>query len=36
VSGPYESRLLAGVGHFPQAEAPETVTGELLRWLKES
>jgi pimeloyl-ACP methyl ester carboxylesterase len=36
VGGPYESRLLAGVGHFPQAEAPETVTGELLRWLKES
>jgi pimeloyl-ACP methyl ester carboxylesterase len=36
VSGPYEWRLLPGIGHFPQSEAAETVTGELLRWLKES
>jgi pimeloyl-ACP methyl ester carboxylesterase len=36
VRGPYEYRLLPGVGHFPQSEAAETVTGELLRWLKES
>jgi pimeloyl-ACP methyl ester carboxylesterase len=36
VTGPYEWRLLPGVGHFPQSEAPETVTGELLQWLKES
>ena len=36
VTGPYEWRLLPEVGHFPQSEAPETVTGELLRWLKES
>jgi pimeloyl-ACP methyl ester carboxylesterase len=32
VAASYEWRLLDGVGHFPHEEAPETVTGELLRW----
>lgn len=35
VSGPYEWRLLTGVGHFLAEEAPDAVTGELLRWAKE-
>jgi pimeloyl-ACP methyl ester carboxylesterase len=35
VSGRYEWLLLGGVGHFPQSEAAEAVTGELVRWLKE-
>lgn len=30
----YEWRLLDGVGHFPHREAPELVTGEILRWAK--
>ncbi len=30
----YQWRLLDGVGHFPQVEAPELVTGEILRWAK--
>lgn len=34
VSGAYEWRLLDGVGHFPHNEAPELVTGELIRWAK--
>ncbi len=32
----YESRMLADVGHFPHREAPEFVTGEIIRWMKES
>ena len=32
----YEWRLLDGVGHFPHNETPELVTGEILRWAKES
>jgi pimeloyl-ACP methyl ester carboxylesterase len=36
VSAAYEWRLIDGVGHFPHEEAPETVTGELLRWCKEA
>jgi pimeloyl-ACP methyl ester carboxylesterase len=32
VSARYEWRLLEGIGHLPQAEAPEEVTAELLRW----
>lgn len=36
VAGPYEWRLLDGLGHFPHEEAPELVTGEILRWAKES
>jgi pimeloyl-ACP methyl ester carboxylesterase len=35
VSASYEWRLVDGVGHFPHEEAPEVVTGELLRWCKD-
>ena len=35
VSGKYEWQLLPDIGHFPQSEAPERVTGELLRFAKE-
>jgi pimeloyl-ACP methyl ester carboxylesterase len=35
VIGRYEYRLLPGVGHFPHVEAPDLVTGEILRWTKE-
>jgi pimeloyl-ACP methyl ester carboxylesterase len=35
VSGFYEWQLLPGVGHFPQSEAPELVTSELIRFAKE-
>jgi pimeloyl-ACP methyl ester carboxylesterase len=35
VSGQYEWQLLPGVGHFPQSESPDAVTGELIRWAKE-
>jgi pimeloyl-ACP methyl ester carboxylesterase len=31
----YEWRPLEGIGHFPHLEAPELVTGEILRWAKE-
>ena len=34
VIAPYEWRLLDGVGHFLHREAPDLVTGEILRWLK--
>ncbi|HTR69199.1 MAG TPA: alpha/beta hydrolase [Mycobacteriales bacterium] len=34
VSADYEWRLLKGVGHFPQEEAPDLITGEILRWCK--
>jgi len=30
----YEWRMLEGVGHFPHLEAPDLVTGEILRWAK--
>jgi pimeloyl-ACP methyl ester carboxylesterase len=30
----YEWRLLDGVGHFPHREAPDLITGEILRWAK--
>ena len=33
-SGPYERRLLKGVGHFPQREAPAEVTAALLEFLE--
>jgi pimeloyl-ACP methyl ester carboxylesterase len=36
VSGPYEWRLLRGVGHFPSSEAPGLITEELLRWLSKN
>jgi len=35
VAAAYEWRLLDGVGHFLPEEAPERVTGELLRWAKD-
>lgn len=35
VAAPYEWRLLDGLGHFPPEEAPEIVTGEVVRWAKE-
>ena len=35
VTAAYEWRLLGSVGHFPHLEAPELVTGEILRWVKE-
>jgi pimeloyl-ACP methyl ester carboxylesterase len=35
VAAAYEWLLLDGVGHFPHQEAPERVTGELLRWAKD-
>lgn len=31
----YEWHLLPGVGHFPHAENPGLVSGEILRWAKE-
>jgi pimeloyl-ACP methyl ester carboxylesterase len=34
VAADYEWRVLEGVGHFPHQEAPDIVTGELLRWCK--
>lgn len=34
VRADYEWRLLAGVGHFPQDEAPDVVSGEIIRWAK--
>jgi pimeloyl-ACP methyl ester carboxylesterase len=34
VAGEYEWRVLDGVGHFPQDEIPEAISGELLRWAK--
>jgi pimeloyl-ACP methyl ester carboxylesterase len=34
VAADYEWRLLTGVGHFPQQEAPERVSDELIRWAK--
>ena len=32
--GPYERRLLAGLGHFPQREAPAEVLAALLQFLE--
>jgi pimeloyl-ACP methyl ester carboxylesterase len=32
--GEYEWRLLDDVGHFPHREAPDIVSGEVLRWAK--
>lgn len=34
VIAPYEWRLLDGIGHFPHVEAPDLITGEVLRWAK--
>jgi len=35
VAAPYEWRVLDDLGHFPPEEAPELVTGEIVRWAKE-
>jgi pimeloyl-ACP methyl ester carboxylesterase len=32
VDADYQWRLLTGVGHFPQQEAPDQVSAELIRW----
>jgi pimeloyl-ACP methyl ester carboxylesterase len=34
VAADYEWRMLDGLGHFPPEEAPDLVSGELLRWCK--
>jgi pimeloyl-ACP methyl ester carboxylesterase len=34
VAATYESRLIPSVGHFPHEEAPDLVSGELVRWAK--
>lgn len=34
VQATYEYQILPGLGHFPHEEAPELVTGELVRWAK--
>jgi pimeloyl-ACP methyl ester carboxylesterase len=36
VVAPYEWRLIPGAGHFLHREAPDLVTGEILRWFKTS
>ena len=36
VAGAYEWRTLDGVGHFPQNEASDSVSGELIRWAKQA
>ncbi|HEX6501558.1 MAG TPA: alpha/beta hydrolase [Micromonosporaceae bacterium] len=36
VAAEYEWRVLPDIGHFPHVEAPDLVTGEILRWAKES
>jgi len=35
VAAAYEWRLIDDVGHFPHEEAPDLVTGELVRWAKD-
>lgn len=35
VSGPYDYRVLDGLGHFPHNEHPELITDELARWMKD-
>ncbi|GIG58827.1 hydrolase [Longispora fulva] len=35
VIAPYEWRLIDGVGHYPQMEVPELITGEIVRWAKQ-
>jgi pimeloyl-ACP methyl ester carboxylesterase len=35
VTGSYEWRVLADVGHFPHDEAPHLISGELIRWAKQ-
>ena len=35
VDADYQWRLLTGVGHFPQQEAPDQVSEELIRWARQ-
>jgi len=35
VSAEYEWRLIDGVGHYPQNETPDVVSGQLIRWAKQ-
>lgn len=35
VNARYEWQLLADVGHFPHREAPDLISGEIIRWAKE-
>ena len=35
VAAPYEWRLMDRIGHFPHQEAPDLVSGEILRWAKD-
>ena len=35
VTAEYEWRVLDGVGHYPQNEVPNLVSGELIRWAKQ-
>jgi pimeloyl-ACP methyl ester carboxylesterase len=35
VQAPYRWRLIDGVGHFPQEEAPDAFDTELLHWLDD-
>jgi pimeloyl-ACP methyl ester carboxylesterase len=35
VNAPYRWRLLEGLGHFPQEEAPKLFTNEVLGWLRD-
>lgn len=35
VNAPYRWRLLEGIGHFPQEEAPEAFSSEVLGWLRD-
>ena len=34
VAGAYEWRELPGIGHFPQEEAPETVSRAIAEWAR--
>ena len=33
-TGPYERRLIAGAGHFPQRECPQDVAPQINDWLR--
>ena len=35
MNAPYRWRLLEGLGHFPQEEAPQLFTNEVLGWLSD-
>jgi len=33
-AGPYERRLIAGAGHFPQRECARDTASQIVEWLK--